>query len=69
MTKLIDQLVKAAVARVPKEIREQEVTGFRKSLMQAHDLMCAYDDQATPASIEKVLRVMAKQYCPFRGQQ
>ena len=66
MEKLIEQLVTAAVAKVPKDIREAEAATLRASMVKAWKVLDLPEDKGWA---ERVLRRMADQYTTFLGRK
>jgi hypothetical protein len=64
MENLIEQLVAAAVAKVPADIRQVEADSLRAGMTKALAMLGATD----PGWNERVLRKMAAQYTTWQGQ-
>ena len=71
MQNLIEQLVTAAVAKVPADIRQAEASSLRANMVKAWGMLSTKPEVCTgedTAWTERVLRRMAEQYAPWRGQ-
>ncbi len=66
MESLINQLVAAAVAKVPADIRQTEAATLRASMQHAREMLSTQPDTGWT---ERVLRRMGEQYTTWRGQR
>ncbi len=70
MESLINQLVAAAVSKVPADIRQAEADTLRASMQKARAMLGAGNSLQSEDTgwTERVLRRMGEQYTTWRGQ-